>query len=80
MCEVVLEYSSSSSSTKQLAPRMAHSIRTEKREDFEERKKVASGLVVVVVVLGGELRTKIVDGATTGNDTTSLAAGLGLGR
>jgi hypothetical protein len=30
---------------------MAHSIRTEKREDFEEREKVASGLLRLVVVV-----------------------------
>jgi hypothetical protein len=30
---------------------MAHSIRTKKREDLEERKKVASGLVLLVVIV-----------------------------
>jgi hypothetical protein len=30
---------------------MAHSIRTEKREDFEERKKVASGLIIIIIII-----------------------------
>jgi hypothetical protein len=32
-----------------LTTKQAHSIRTEKREDFKERKKVASGLIIVTI-------------------------------